>query len=258
MAMLEGRHALVTGGGTGIGAAIAVALVRAGAKVTVTGRRRAPLDDLAARHPGIHGVVADVTDEAAVAAAFQEAIKTQGPLSIVVANAGAAASAPFVRTSLDEFDRLIAVNLTGVFLTLREGMRAMAGTDWGRIVVIASIAGLEGHAYAAAYCAAKHGAIGLVRTLARETAGTGITVNAVCPGYTATPMLEESVRTIVGKTGRSDAEARRILADLNADGRIVEPDEVAAAVLRLCEPGSEVTTGLAIPIPEEKKESARA
>jgi 3-hydroxybutyrate dehydrogenase len=257
MAMLEGRHALVTGGGTGIGAAIAVALVNAGAKVTVTGRRRAPLDELAAKHPGIHGIVADVTDEAAVAAAFQEAIEAQGPLSIVVANAGAAASAPFVRTSLDEFNRLIAVNLTGVFLTLREGMKAMAGADWARIVVIASIAGLEGHAYAAGYCAAKHGAVGLVRTLALETAGTGITVNAVCPGYTATPMLEESVKTIVGKTGRSDAEARRVLADLNADGRIVEPDEVAGKVLELCGPGSETKTGLAIPIPE-KKESAHA
>ncbi len=258
MTDLSGRHALVTGGGSGIGAAIAVALADAGATVTILGRRREPLDALAAENPGIHAAVADVTDEASLTAAFEAAIQAAGPLSIVVANAGAAESAPFARTSLEAFERVVAVNLTGVFLTLREGLKAMQSSEWGRLIVISSIAGLEGHAYVAPYCAAKHGAVGLVRALAAETAGSGITVNAVCPGYTATPMLERSVSTITGKTGRSESEAREFLAKANADGRIVEPEEVAAIVLELCGPDSEATTGRAIAIPELTREGRDA
>ena len=197
----------------------------------------------------MRAVVADVTDEAAVVAAFSEAIAANGPLSIVVANAGAAESAPFARTGLDAFERMIAVNLTGVFLTLREGARAMADAGWGRLIVIASIAGLRGYSYVAPYCAAKHGAVGLVRSLAMELEGTGITVNAICPGYAATPMLEESVARIVKKTGRSEAEARKMLADINPGGRLVEPQEVADAVLKLCSPDSDGVTGQAIQIP---------
>jgi 3-hydroxybutyrate dehydrogenase len=250
MGTLDGKHALVTGGGSGLGAEIALALAREGARVTIVGRRREALEDVAAKAGGIGVVVADVTDEAAVIAAFKEAIAATGPISIVVANAGAAESAPFARTSLDSFERMIAVNLTGVFLTLREGIRVMAGADWGRLITIASIAGLHGHAYAAGYSAAKHGAVGLTRTLAAETAGSRITVNAVCPGYTATPMLEESVARIVKKTGRSEAEARKVLADFNPGGRLVEPREVADAVLKLCSKHSDGTTGQAIQIPE--------
>lgn len=250
MGTLDGKHALVTGGGSGLGAEIALALAREGARVTIVGRRREALEEVAARAGGIGVVVADVTDEAAVTAAFKDAIASNGPLSIVIANAGAAESAPFARTSLESFERMIAVNLTGVFLTLRQGIRVMAGADWGRLIVVASIAGLHGHAYAAGYSAAKHGAVGLTRTLAAETAGTFITVNAVCPGYTATPMLEESVARIVKKTGRSEAEARKILADFNPGGRLVEPREVADAVLKLCSKESDRVTGQAIQIPE--------
>jgi len=247
---LAGRHALVTGGGTGIGAAIAVSLSEAGARVTIVGRRRAPLDALAAKHGNIRAATADVTDEASLMTAFEEVTKAGGPLSIVVANAGAAESAPFARTPLEAFQRIIAVNLTGAFLTLREGARAMAGQDWGRLIVIASIAGLRGYSYVAPYSAAKHGAVGLVRSLAMELEKTGVTVNAICPGYTATPMLEESVARIVEKTGRTGAEARKMLSDVNTGGRLIEPREVADAVLRLCLPASDKITGQAIQIPE--------
>ena len=250
MSILDGRHALVTGGGTGIGAATAAALTEVGARVTIVGRRREPLDELAAAHGNIRALVCDVTDEEAVARAFRDAIVANGPLSIVVANAGAAESAPFARTSLDAFNRMIAVNLTGVFLTLREGARAMVGADWGRLIVIASMAGLYGYSYAAPYCAAKHGAVGLVRTLAMELSGSGITVNAICPGYTETPMLEQSVANVVKKTGRSEAEARGILAGINRHRRLIEPREVAEAVLKLCRPNGNAVTGRAIEVPE--------
>lgn len=251
MTMLDTRHALVTGGGSGLGAAIAVALAEAGAEVTIVGRRRDPLEALAARHARIHAVTGDVTHETSLVAAFAEAIAANGPLSIIVANAGQAESAPFARTSLEAFERIVAVNLTGVFLTLREGVHAMANSGWGRLVVVASIAGLRGYSYVAPYCAAKHGAVGLVRALGMELQSTGITVNAICPGYAATPMLEQSVARIVKKTGRSADDARKTLAEINPDGRLVEPKEVADAVLKLCGPGSEKVTGQAIQIPED-------
>jgi NAD(P)-dependent dehydrogenase (short-subunit alcohol dehydrogenase family) len=248
MGALSGRHALVTGGGTGIGAAIAMALAEAGARVTITGRRRAPLDAIAAGNSNIRAAVADVTDEAAIAAVFRDAAEALGSISIVVANAGAAESAPFGRTKLDAFQRMLAVNLTGVFLTLREGLNAVAGAEWGRLVVVASVAGLKGYPYVAPYCAAKHGAVGLVRALAAETAGSGITVNAVCPSYTESPMLEQSVANIVAKTGREEADARRILTKMNPLGRFIRPEEVASAVLWLCGPNSDAITGQALSI----------
>ena len=250
MSGLGGKHALVTGGGTGLGAAIAVALADAGAHVTIIGRRREPLEAIASAHESVRVAVADVTDEAAITGVFREAVSAFGPISIVVANAGAAESAPFARTTLEAFERIVAVNLTGVFLTLREGVRAMADTTWGRLIVIASIAGLRGYAYVAPYAAAKHGAVGLVRSLAMEFRETGITVNAICPGYAATPMLEESIARIAEKTGRSVAEARKMLSDINPGGRLVEPREVAEAVLRLCSTNSDGVTGQAIQIPE--------
>jgi NAD(P)-dependent dehydrogenase (short-subunit alcohol dehydrogenase family) len=243
-----GKHALVTGGGTGIGAEIARALAGAGASVTIAGRRRGPLDATAASAEGLHPVVCDVTDEAALADAFSRAVAERGQLSIVIANAGAAESAPFARTSLEAFQRVIAVNLTGAFLTLREGLRAMQGAGWGRLIVVSSVAGLKGYAYVAPYCAAKHGAVGLARALAAEVAGSGITVNAVCPAYTESPMLEQAVRGIVSKTGRSEAETRGLLAGKNLLNRFILPEEVAAAVLWLCGPGSDAITGQAISV----------
>jgi NAD(P)-dependent dehydrogenase (short-subunit alcohol dehydrogenase family) len=247
MAALADRHALVTGGGTGIGLAIAQALAGAGARVTITGRRPEPLE-AAAKQGGFCPIVADAADETATADAFRQATEVNGPISIVIANAGAAESAPFTRTGLDAFDRMIAVNLRGVFLTVREGARAMKGADWGRLVVVASTAGLKGYPYIAPYCASKHGAIGLMRAVAAETAGSGITANAVCPGYTETPMLEQSVQAIVGKTGRAPDETRQHLASYSPLGRFIQPEEVAAAVLWLCGPGSDAITGQAISV----------
>ncbi|NNF78291.1 MAG: SDR family oxidoreductase, partial [Rhizobiales bacterium] len=186
----------------------------------------------------------DVTDEDAVAALFT----SHRPFDIVIANAGAAESAPLARTSLGQWQRMIDVNLTGTFLTLREAQRVIGKASWGRLIAIASTAGLKGYGYVAPYCAAKHGVVGLIRALASETAGSGITANAVCPGFTDTPLLEESIANIVKKTGKSEADARKALASTNPLGRFIAPEEVAAAVLWLVGPGSDAITGQAISV----------
>jgi 3-hydroxybutyrate dehydrogenase len=240
--MMQGKRVLVTGGGSGAGAALALAFAGAGAEVVITGRRLDALTDTAARHPALRAVQADVTDEGSVKAMFAEA----GPCDIVIANAGAGDSAPFGRTTLDQWNAMIAVNLTGVFLTFREGLAQMPG--WGRLIAVASSAGLKGYAKVAPYAAAKHGVIGLVRSLALEVARKEITVNALCPGFLDTPMTDHSIAVIAEKTGRGLEEARAALTGLSPQNRLYQPAEVAAAALFLCSPGSEGINGAALPI----------
>jgi NAD(P)-dependent dehydrogenase (short-subunit alcohol dehydrogenase family) len=252
MGTLDGRHALVTGGGTGIGAAIARSLAGAGAAVSLAGRRPEPLRLLAAELPRATAIVADVTDEAQVRAMAAAAREAHGPLDILIANAGAAESAPAHRADLAHWRRMLDVNLTGAFLSARAALPDLARRDGPgdgrRLVFVASTAGLKGYAYVAAYCAAKHGVVGLARALALELAPRGVTVNAVCPGYTETPLLEGSLANIVELTGRSRAQAETELRKHNPQGRFVTPQEVAETVLWLCTPGAQAITGQAIAV----------
>lgn len=244
--MMAGRHALVTGGGSGIGRAIALALAREGVAVTICGRRKDQLEATASESKGVHPVVADVTDETAMMALYDAAQQACGPFDIVVANAGMSGSSPAHRTPLADWQRTIDVNLTGSFLSVKPALAGMTSRKSGRIVFVASTAGLKGYAYVAPYVAAKHGVIGLMRALAVETAKTGVTVNAVCPGFVETDMLEESVQRIVDKTGRTPAEARASLALTNPQGRLIQPQDVAAAVLWLCSNEAASITGQAL------------
>lgn len=245
---LSGRHALVSGGGTGIGAAVALALADAGGRVAITGRRSEPLVAIAARHTRIRCVQGDVTDPASVAALVATATAIHGHPDIVVANAGAVIARPFMKMTAGDLQLMLAVNLVGVFNLWHAALAPMIEAGWGRLVAIASTAGLKGYAYVSAYCAAKHGAVGLTRALALETANTGVTVNAVCPGYTDTPMLADSIAKIKVRTGRSQTEAEAALRAANPQGRFIRPQEVAATVLWLCSAGAASITGQAISV----------
>jgi len=243
-----GRHALVTGGGRGIGAAVARALAQAGARVTVVGRTPATLAAIVEAGGAAGWETADVTDPAAFGAALARAEAARGPLDILVNNAGAAESAPFGRTDRALWDRMLAVNVTAVYAATHAVLPGMLARGWGRIVSIASTAGLTGYPYVTAYVAAKHAVVGLTRALALEVATGGVTVNAVCPGYTETDLLAGGIATIMRTTGRNEAEARATLARANPQRRLVRPEEVAAAVLFLCGPNSDAMTGQAIAV----------
>jgi NAD(P)-dependent dehydrogenase (short-subunit alcohol dehydrogenase family) len=243
---IPGRHALVTGGGSGVGRAIALALAEAGVEVTICGRRADALDAVARESGRIHGIAADVTDEQSMLALYEQAEAARGPFDIVVANAGAAGSAPAHKVTLADWQKTLDVNLTGAFLTVKPALSGMAARKSGRIIFIASTAGLKGYGYVAPYVAAKHGVVGLMRALAAELAKTGATVNTVCPGYVETDMLEQSVKKIVEKTGRSPEEARATLTATNPQGRLVQVDEVADAVLWLCGDKARSVTGQTI------------
>src|SRR5689334_20725024 len=247
---MHGRHALITGGGSGIGAAIARRFAAAGATVSLAGRRLEALQAVAAGLAGASTILADVTVAGDVEAMVAQARAANGPLDIVIANAGAAESAPMQKLDLEHWQRMLAVNLTGAFLTVKAALPDIVRPDarCPRILFIASTAGLKGYAYAAAYCAAKHGLVGLARALAAELAPRGVTVNAVCPGFTATPLLAAALANIVAATGRQPAEAAAELTRFNPQGRFVEPNEVAETVLFLCTPSAQAITGQALSV----------
>ncbi|HZD93679.1 MAG TPA: SDR family NAD(P)-dependent oxidoreductase [Candidatus Sulfotelmatobacter sp.] len=244
---LMGKHAAVTGGARGIGAAVTRTLVVHGAKITMFGRRGAPPAELT-ENQHLHYVQADVCEPESLLRAFDSARAGFGPIHILVNSAGQGRSAPFLKTDFALWRSMMQVNLDGIFHCIHAVLPGMLNAGWGRIVNVASTAGLTGYGYVSAYCAAKHAVVGLTRSLALEVATKGITVNAVCPGYTETEMLEWTIDAIVAKTGRTTQQARAELSERNPQRRMVQPEEVANAVAWLCLPGSEAITGQSLAI----------
>ncbi|MBL6624476.1 MAG: SDR family oxidoreductase [Alphaproteobacteria bacterium] len=243
---LSGKRILVTGGGSGLGRVLAEDFAAAGGDVHICGRRPEPLQAVTDATHGITAHILDVTDETATDAMFESI----GHADIVIANAGIAESAPLHRTSTEMWHRIMAVNLTGCFLTFRAGLQQLrnAKCSWGRLIAISSITGLSGHRYASAYSASKHGVNGLVRSTAAELASSGITANALCPGYLDTEMTDRSIDNIIAKTGKSREDATGALAEMSPLGRLITPQEVSTAALWLCGQGSDAVNGQTIAI----------
>ncbi|WP_395646963.1 SDR family NAD(P)-dependent oxidoreductase [Terricaulis sp.] len=245
---MSGRHAFITGGGSGIGLAAARALASAGVKLTLVGRSIDKVRAAAEEFDDAQAVACDVTDELSVKSAFNEARDRYGSVDILINNAGQAPSAPFRKTDLAFWNNVLAVNLTGAFLCTHAALPDMTEAKWGRIVNVGSVCSLKGYAYVTAYCASKHGLLGLTRALAHETAKSGVTVNCVCPGYVDTPIITESVDRITAKTALNEAEAHASLIQFNPMGRIITAEEVAAAIAYLCSDLAAATNGAALPI----------
>ncbi|MCE8545556.1 SDR family oxidoreductase [Ruegeria pomeroyi] len=243
---LNGKHALVTGGGTGIGLAIAQALAAEGAQVTITGRRAEVLEQVATE--GLHPLAMDVRHEEEVVTGIARAVAARGPVQICVANAGIAVGKTLQKTDMAFWRDIMATNLDGAFLTIRESLRSMLETDWGRVITVASIAGLRGAPGAGAYAASKHGMIGLTRTYSEEFMGTPYTFNALCPGYVDTPIVERNTASISQRTGMAADDALQLMVNQNRHKRLIAPEEVAAAALWLVRPGSQSINGQCIEI----------
>ena len=243
---LQGKHALVTGGGTGIGLAIAQDLAAKGAQVTITGRRQAVLDEVAT--DGISGLTMDVRDEQSVTDAIADAVAARGPVQICIANAGIAEGKSLHKTDMAFWRNMMATNLDGAFLTIRESLKTMRQTDWGRVIGVSSMAGLRGLPGAACYSASKHGMIGLIRSLSEDYMGSAFTFNALCPGYVDTPIVTRNTTSIAERAGVTEDKARDMMIKANRHQRLIETSEVAAAAAWLIGPGSGSINGQCIEI----------